>query len=125
MLMAGASAVQLYTAPALKGPIIFKQITSGLQKFFAENPEYSSVKNLIGLTINNANGHKFSSQHPIIIEERCTGCGVCVHACAFNALKLARRPYKTALAVIMDNCNSCNACVGVCPPKFNAIKTLF
>lgn len=125
MLMAGASAVQLYTAPALKGPVIFKRITIGLRKFLAENPEHASIKDLIGLAVNKANEHQFSSPRPVVIEEKCTGCGICIHACAFDALEMTHRPGKTALAVITDNCNSCNACVGVCPPKFDAIKASF
>lgn len=125
MLMAGACAVQLYTAPALKGPVVFKWITTGLREFFAENPGYASVKDLIGLAVNKANEHRFSSPLPVVVEEKCTGCGICIHACAFNALKLVHRPDKIALAVIADNCNSCNACVGVCPPKFDAIRASF
>ena len=125
MLMAGASAVQLYTAPALKGPIVFKSIMAGLQSFFKRQPEYASVKDLIGLTFGKRHEHSFLSPTPIIIRERCTGCGICVDACAFNALTLISCPGKTKLAVITDNCISCNACVGVCPPKFEAIKASF
>jgi len=125
MLMAGASAVQLYTAPALKGPRIFRRITTGLQRFLAENPKYSSVKDLIGLTLEKTGEHQFSSPHPVVIEERCTGCGICIHSCAFDALSMVRRTDKKPLAVIADNCISCNACVGVCPPKFDAIKASF
>jgi len=125
MLMAGASAVQLYTAPALKGPFVFEQITIGLQKFLSENPQYASAEELIGIVANRTNEHQFSSPSPVVIEEKCTGCGACVQACAFDALELISRPGKNALAVIKNNCNSCNACVGVCPPKFNAIKASF
>ncbi len=125
MLMAGASAVQLYTAPALKGPVVFKRITNSLQNFFAKQTEYASVTDLIGLIANKAREHVFSSPLPVVIEEKCTGCGVCTYACAFDALELIHRPGKNALAVITDNCNSCNACVGVCPPKFNAIEESF
>lgn len=125
MLMAGASAVQLYTAPALKGPIIFQRIVDGLQKFLAGQAEHASVKDLIGLTADKTIEHTFASPSPVVIEEKCAGCGTCMHACAFNALKLVDRTGKTALAVIDDNCNSCNACVGVCPPQFDAIKASF
>ncbi|MBU0999127.1 4Fe-4S binding protein [Patescibacteria group bacterium] len=122
MLMAGASAVQLYTAPALKGPTVFRKITAGLKRFLAENPKYGSVNDLVGLTHGKTDEHRFSSPRPVVLEERCTGCGICVQSCSFNALSIVRRANKNALAVITDNCISCNACVGVCPSKWNAIQ---
>ncbi len=125
MLMAGASAVQLYTAPALKGPSVFRRITTGLQRFLVENPKYGSVNDLVGLTLGKTDDHQFSSPRPIVIEKKCTGCGICVQSCAFDALSMVRRTDKDALAVIANNCVSCNACVGVCPPKWNAIKASF
>lgn len=125
MLMAGASAVQLYTAPALKGPTVFKRITAGLQRFLAENPQYASIGDLVGLTLGKTDDHQFASPRPVVIEEKCTGCGICVQSCAFDALSMVRRADKTPLAIIADNCISCNACVGVCPPKWNAIKASF
>jgi len=125
MLMAGASAVQLYTAPALKGPVVFERIANGLERFFAENSQYASIKDLIGLTLNQTGNHQFSSPHPVVIEERCTGCRVCLQSCAFGALSMVRRRGKKLLAVIADNCISCNACAGVCPKKFDAIKASF
>lgn len=125
MLMAGASAVQLYTAPALKGPAVFKRIMTGLQKFLSENPQYASVDSLIGITQNNTREHRFSSPRPVVIEEKCTGCGICIQSCSFDALSMVPRSGQKALAVINDNCISCNACVGVCPPKFDAIHSSF
>ncbi|MDP3965072.1 MAG: 4Fe-4S binding protein [bacterium] len=125
MLMAGARAVQLYTAPALKGPVVFKRITAGLGRFLAENPQYDSIEDLIGLTLEKTREHRFSSPCPVVIEEKCTGCGICVQSCAFDALTMLRRANRKPLAVIADNCISCNACVGVCPPKFDAIKASF
>lgn len=125
MLMAGASAVQLYTAPALKGPTVFRRITTGLQRFLTENPKYGSVKDLVGLTLGKTSDHQFSSPRPVVVEEKCTGCGICVQSCAFDALSMIRRADKTLLAVIADKCISCNACVGVCPPKWSAIKASF
>lgn len=125
MLMAGASAVQLYTAPALKGPAVFKRISFGLEEFIAQRAEYQGITDVIGLTIGKASLHAFSSPPPVVIADRCTGCGVCVPACAFNAIYMANSPGGKGLAVIADNCISCNACAGVCPPKFNAIATKF
>jgi dihydroorotate dehydrogenase (NAD+) catalytic subunit len=125
MLMAGASAVQLYTAPALKGPRVFKRITADLQRFLAENPQYSSVGDLVGLVRSKTREHQFASPAPVVIKEKCTGCGICVVACAFDALSMVRHTNEKPFAVIANNCISCNACVGVCPPKFDAIKASF
>ena len=125
MLMAGASAVQLYTAPALKGPTVFRRVTAGLQRFLVENPKYASVEDIVGLTLHKTGDHQFSSPRPVVIKEKCTGCGICIQSCAFDALSMVRRVDEKPLAVIADNCISCNACVGVCPPKFDAIKASY
>lgn len=126
MMMAGAVAVQLYTAPALQGPRAFKRIATGLRRFLRErSAEYASLADLQGCTLTHTKDHTFSSPVPIVLEERCTGCGLCVDACAFDSLELIERTGGRPLAVISSSCISCNACVGVCPPKFGAIISKF
>jgi len=49
-----------------------------------------------------------------VIEEFCTGCGVCVNACPFGAIEIT-----DGVARILDNCTVCGACVDACP--FDAI----
>jgi len=50
-----------------------------------------------------------------IITEKCVGCGLCVKACAYDALAVQAK-----LAEInMDKCTLCGACVKACP--FDAI----
>jgi len=51
-----------------------------------------------------------------VIKERCTGCGLCVKACPFGAVKMA-----AGKAVIdLDKCTLCGACAEAC--KFDAIE---
>jgi electron transfer flavoprotein alpha subunit len=47
--------------------------------------------------------------------ERCTGCGLCVDACLFEAVEMVE-----GLARIGDRCTLCGACVDACPE--DAIK---
>ncbi len=49
MMMAGASAVQIYTQAALKGPKIFKEVVNGLNGFLERHTEYNYLSDIIGV----------------------------------------------------------------------------
>jgi Pyruvate/2-oxoacid:ferredoxin oxidoreductase delta subunit len=47
----------------------------------------------------------------VVIDDRCTACGLCLATCPEAALRRApRRP-----AVVDEHCTVCLACVEVCP----------
>lgn len=50
----------------------------------------------------------------IIIQEKCTGCSLCIRACPFDAFELVDKK-----AVVNDKCTLCGICVSSC--KFEAI----
>lgn len=50
-----------------------------------------------------------------VIEENCTGCGKCIEACPFSAIKMVGD-----VVSILEWCNLCGACCGVC--SYQAIK---
>jgi electron transfer flavoprotein alpha subunit/NAD-dependent dihydropyrimidine dehydrogenase PreA subunit len=49
-----------------------------------------------------------------VINEKCTGCRLCLKVCPINAIEI-----KDKKAVILSNCTLCGACVDAC--KFDAI----
>ncbi|MFQ3620574.1 MAG: electron transfer flavoprotein subunit alpha [Spirochaetales bacterium] len=49
-----------------------------------------------------------------ISKEKCTGCGLCLRVCPYNALSLVEKK-----AEVNERCTLCGACVGACP--FQAI----
>ncbi len=49
-----------------------------------------------------------------IIKEKCTGCGLCIPVCLYDAMEIVNN-----LAVIKESCNLCGACVEAC--EFGAI----
>ena len=56
MMMAGASAVQIYTRAALEGPRIFREIIDGIGKFLKRHAEYHCLSDIIGIFHRNNSG---------------------------------------------------------------------
>jgi len=52
-----------------------------------------------------------------LIDEKCTGCGICINVCPHNVLKVEN---KKAVIIDKDMCMECGACSKNCP--FNAIE---
>jgi len=49
-------------------------------------------------------------------EDVCSGCGICVSVCSFNALELVKdEEGKTKSKVNEALCKGCGACIGACP----------
>ncbi len=61
--------------------------------------------------------------------DKCSGCGVCINSCPFEAIEIKSRedlnkphPRFKKLAVINQKCNICGACVDACPMDAINIK---
>lgn len=109
MMMAGASAVQLYTAPAISGSKVFQNIIDDLVNYLTAH-KINTVRDLIGIAIGKAKNNCFEAPKPIVSNKICVHCGLCRKACAFGAIKQPPN-------INYDKCVSCNACVGICPTK--------
>jgi uncharacterized Fe-S center protein len=49
---------------------------------------------------------------PVIIVEKCTGCGLCVTVCRCNALVMVNN---VVAAIEVEACGWCAQCEAVCP----------
>jgi len=76
-----------------------------------------AFKNLgMGLGSRAGKLHMHSHVNPSVDDSRCTGCGLCVKNCDFDAISIIK-----SKAVLKDEkCSGCAMCIAVCPQK--AIK---
>lgn len=129
MLMAGARAVQIYTAAhawGVNAPEFFKKIHMDLIKYM----EQHAIKNLSSI-IGKAlpllkTTTNLAVDVPIVNEDTCIGCNLCIPICLPNAISI--KPKKNAnttghvVSIDTDACVGCGHCLHACPTKPNSLE---
>jgi dihydroorotate dehydrogenase (fumarate) len=112
MVMAGATAVGVHTAPLLQGLDWFGKTLARLERWL-DDRGYAGLDELRGLVLPHL--REPASHAPLAFAfdaETCTQCGRCVTVCAYGARCLTLRG-----GMLLDEglCRSCGLCVTVCP----------
>jgi dihydroorotate dehydrogenase/NAD-dependent dihydropyrimidine dehydrogenase PreA subunit len=128
MIMAGADAVQIYTAAHVYGvnaPSYFSKLQKDLEKYLADM-DIDSLEAIKG------SAHRILGQKtniipeiPTVNSEKCTGCDICVPVCLPKAIDIVEFDNKLGHVVEIneDLCVGCGHCEVVCPfDAFDAKK---
>ncbi|MDP2684836.1 MAG: 4Fe-4S binding protein [bacterium] len=116
MIMAGASAVQIYSAVHMegtKGDIFLNKFINDFDDWLNKYG-YANINDLRGILL-----PKLSRPHqmdPIIPEYNknlCIKCKACINICLENAISLS----KNIISINKNKCIGCGACASVCPTK--------
>jgi len=108
----GASAVQLLSSAMLKGKTLYSKIINDLNKYMQEN-NLESLSSIKGESLDKNSQQKFDTYNPVIDNEKCTKCGLCVDNCPYFALEIG----ENGVEVIKDECFGCGLCESRCPVK--------
>jgi dihydroorotate dehydrogenase/NAD-dependent dihydropyrimidine dehydrogenase PreA subunit len=119
MVMAGATAVGVHTAPLLQGLEWFGKTLVRLERWL-EQHRYASLEELRGLAL----PHLKRSVPSAALEFRfdaalCTQCGRCVTVCAYRARHLTP---EVEMILEKARCRSCGLCATVCPTDALSIR---
>jgi uncharacterized Fe-S center protein len=78
-----------------------------------ENTGFGGALKNIGMGCGSRAGkmEMHSAGKPIVISERCVGCGACQKVCAHSAITVAQKK----ASIDHNKCVGCGRCVGVCP----------
>jgi len=112
MVMAGATAVGVHTAPLLGGLDWFDKTITRLERWLEEH-DHARLSDLRGLALPHL--RETAPHTPLAFAfdtEACTRCGRCVTVCAYSARCLTPQG---EMLLDEDLCRSCGLCASVCP----------
>lgn len=111
MLMAGAQAVGICTAPIVKGVEYIEKLNKNLEKLIAKLG-YKNSSELTGLSHKYLNPEANNKKFDFIYNaDTCTECMACVKACAYEARALENK----VMSLDTELCRYCGLCFSVCP----------
>jgi len=112
MVMAGATAVGVHTAPLLQGLDWFGKTLARLERWL-DDRGYAGLDELRGLALPHLREPASHASLAFAFDaEACTQCGRCVTVCAYGARRLTPRG---GMLLGEGLCRSCGLCVAVCP----------
>ena len=125
MLMAGARAVEIYTAAHLKGdnaPVFLDKIINNVELWLRKHG-YSSIRQVHGLALSLLDiKNQMTPLVPKLKPELCIGCGLCETICiepdiiSMIASESSLQNKRGRIPLINeDTCIGCGACTSVCP----------
>jgi dihydroorotate dehydrogenase (fumarate) len=112
MVMAGATAIGVHSAPLVQGLGWFGRTLSRLERW-VEDRGHERLSDLRGLALPHL--REPTTATPLIFDfdrDACTVCGRCVTVCAYGARRLSA---EGDMHVNEALCRSCGLCVAVCP----------
>ena len=116
MIMAGAQAVQTCTAAILKGPKIYGEIAEEIDDYL-EQHDYQNLEQIRGLAQKAApKTANYKTRVPKIKRDNCTGCGLCITSCVYDANYLDD---ENKIVIVAQKCAGCGLCVTRC--NFDAL----
>jgi len=112
MVMAGATAVGVHTAPLLEGLDWFGKALAQLERWLDDHG-YACLANLRGAALPHLGETLSHAPLTFVFDpEACTQCGRCVTVCAYRARQLLP---DGQMALNESRCRSCGLCLSVCP----------
>jgi ferredoxin len=119
-LQAGATAVQICTAAIVRGNEIYGKVATQIEEWMDQRG-FKSPAELTGRTVRLMRARPFYSTYkmaelpvPTVITEKCTGCGICITSCVYEAIVQPRK--KAVINIAAPDCWRCGLCITRCPP---------
>jgi len=114
MVMVGATAIGVHTAPLLQGLGWFDRALHRLEQWLEQRgiQHFSELRGSALPYLQEEPSHDALSF--IFDADACTQCGLCITVCAYGARTLAP---KGDMRLDRSRCRSCGLCVSVCPTR--------
>ncbi len=116
MIMAGASAVQIYSAVHMAGNQGVAFLDSFIKDFNAwlDKYGYANIDSFRGMLLPKLlRPHHMNRIIPKYNKNLCAECKACINICLENAINLS----KNKISINKNKCIGCGACASVCPTK--------